>query len=775
MPTNTNTDADCPAEPGRSSEEPTAVHLTVTGTVQGVGFRPFVARTAAEYGLSGTVRNTDAGVRIRFEGDEQAVEAAVDAVRTDPPRLARIEEVTVESVPLRGADEFVIADSDSDGDRAALVPPDTAVCESCLADIRDEDSRFTEYWATGCVDCGPRFAVTDGLPYDRRRTAFAPFPPCPDCRADLTDRTDRRYHAQTIACPACGPSLAIETDPGDRVEGTTALSRAADLLRDGQVVGIKGTGGCHLACLATDADAVGRLRRVLDRPAKPLATMAPSLSTVREFATVTERERAALTGRRRPIVLLDHDGPLWADHVAPGLHTVGVMLPYSGLHHLLFDRLPQVPLVVTSANRPGQPMATTAEELRSLDASDAALVHDRGIENRCDDSVLRVVGGDRRLVRRSRGFVPRALPRRVRPPDGSEVVALGARTDVTVALTRGDRVVPSQHVGTVDDPATAAFHRSATERLRDLLDVSPDVVAHDAHPDFETTAIAADRSERAVPVQHHHAHAASLLGEGDRSRSIVVAADGTGWGPEGVVRGGEVLDARLANSDRVGGLDRFPLPGGDRAVEEPARVAAGLLAGRDRERARSLLLSSGTVDTPQAARAVLRQATQGTNSPPTTSVGRFLDGVAALLGCCTRRRYQGEPAMRLESLARRGEPVAIASETFERDGQRLLDTYGLMARLAALTDARPDTDVAATAQRLVADGLAEIALHAARDRGVDAVGFTGGVAYNEAIDRRFRQRVRAAGFTYLSHDRVPPGDAGIAYGQALAASARLTR
>lgn len=761
------------AEPAWASDPDArvAVEMTVTGTVQGVGFRPFVARTAATHDLAGHVRNTDAGVRVAFEGPAAAVASAVEAVETDPPRLARIESVTVAETAPRGRQEFTVDDSTGDTDRAALVPPDTAVCQDCIADLRDPDSRFHGYWATACTDCGPRFAVTRELPYDRERTSLSAFDPCRACRSAYGDRSDRRFHAQTIACPDCGPTLSlVEPDGSTVATGNDAVGEAATRLGAGKTVALKGAGGCHLACLAVDARAVERLRSRLGRPAKPFATMARSVSAVREFAAVPGAAADRLRSRRRPIVVLSHEDDR-LDAVAPGLGTVGVMLPYSGLHHLLFDRLAAGPLVMTSANEPGAPMATTREEVLALDGVvDAALVHDRPVVNRCDDSVVRVVNGDCRLLRRSRGFVPRPLDRPVVPD--REVLAVGGATDVTVALTRDGEVVPSQHVGDVSSPAAVEAHRAASDRLQELLGVEPAVIAHDAHPDYETSRLARRRPEPTVAVQHHHAHAASLLAEHGRDRAVVVAADGTGYGPSGVVRGGEVLDARLDSYDRVGGLGRFPLPGGSAAVERPTRTAAALLAPRDRERALSLLVDRGEAPSRAAADALLSRAA-GTDSPETTSAGRFLDAVAALVDVCTERRYQGEPAMRLESAATDGEAVPLEPPTAVDEGGVTFDARAAMAELASLAERRPAEDVAATAQRLLAAGLANAALAAAADRGVDAVGFTGGVAFNEDIDSRIRRRVQDAGHVYLGHERVPPGDAGLAYGQAVVASARL--
>ncbi|MFB6072172.1 MAG: carbamoyltransferase HypF [Halobacterium sp.] len=750
--------------------------VRVDGVVQGVGFRPFVYRTAVDNGLAGRVRNLgDAGVAIALEGPPAAVDDFLETLRSDPPPLARVETVDVDRGDPDGLSSFEIESSADAAGGAGTIPPDTGICSSCLADVRDPDSRYHGYWATACVDCGPRFTVIRGLPYDRPRTSMNEFPLCEACRASYEDPADRRYHAQAIACPDCGPTLSLRDPDGTELATRGgAVRETGRRLADGDLLAVKGVGGAHLACDATDADAVDRLRQRTGRPRKPFAVMAPSVDAVESFASLSPTERDAIRDVRRPILLVDRDGADWLDGVAPGLHTVGVMLPYSGLHHLLFDHV-DAPLVMTSANLPGVPMnTTTAGILEDLGGVvDAALVHDREIVARCDDSVARVVAGDRRFVRRSRGWVPGVLPR-PGAADAPDVLALGPEYDVTVAVARGDDVVPSQHVGDVDDPETLAFHREARDHLVDVTGADPAVVACDRHPGFETTAaaerLAADGLDGPVRVQHHHAHAASLLAERGRDRAVVVAADGTGYGPDGSVWGGEVLDATLADFERVGGLDDFRLPGGRAAVERPARTLASLLG--DSERVDDLLVARDAAPDRDAAAAVRRQARRGVNAPRSSSAGRFLDAVSALLGACTERHYEGEPAMRLEALAADGSPLGYDVPFGDRDGDRVVDTAAVARDLAALAGEHPAADVAATAQRALADGLADVAVAEARDRGVDAVGFTGGVAYNDAVTRGLRERVRDADLAFLGHDRVPPGDAGVSYGQAVVATNR---
>ncbi|WP_158855064.1 carbamoyltransferase HypF [Halorhabdus sp. CUG00001] len=753
--------------------------VSVTGVVQGVGFRPFVYRTATDAGLAGRVKNTgDGRVDIVLEGSAAAIESFLTTLRQDPPPLARVETITVERDDPTGLEGFEIVTSTDSTGGSGTIPPDTAMCDACLDDLRDPDSRFHDYWATACVDCGPRYTVIRELPYDRPRTSMDAFPLCGDCRDDYEDPSDRRYHAQTIACPACGPSLSLLADDGTRLAaGEDAIARAGEALRDGDLVAIKGIGGTHLVCDASDPAVVADLRERTGRPEKPFALMAPDLETIDTFARVSGAEREALRDTRRPILLLDGvaDGrPDWFAAVSPGLHTVGVMLPYAGLHHRLFDHVAG-PLVMTSANMPGVPMATDRESILADLAGviDATLVHDREIVMRCDDSVARFSGGQRRFVRRSRGWVPESLPL---PADTDrDVLALGAEFDATVALTQGGDVIPSQYVGDVDNPETVEYLRETVAHLRDLLGTDPDVVACDAHPDFLTTREAkayVDDEGLAGPirVQHHHAHAASLLAEHERDRAVVIAADGTGYGPDGSIWGGEVLDATLTDYERAGGLSTFELPGGTAAIERPARILASLL--EDDERIDELLVERDGVDSERDATTVRQQLEQGVNTPTTSSAGRLLDAVSALLGVCTERSYEGQPAMKLEATGVEGDVLDYDIPYVSRDGDRVLDSSQLLCDLAAMTGDHTTADLAATAQWALAQGLAEVAVEVAESRGVETVGFTGGVAYNDAITRTVRERVREAGLEWLGHDRVPPGDGGIAYGQVVVAATR---
>ncbi len=778
--------------------------VQVNGVVQSVGFRPFVYRRAAANDLRGTVRNLgDAGVRIELEGDADAIDDFLVALREDPPPLARVESVTVDRErvddPRFGAFE-IVGSEDTDGG-GGTIPPDTTVCGRCLDDMRDPGSRFHGYWATACVDCGPRFTVIESLPYDRPATSMAAFPMCDACQRDYEDPADRRYHAQTIACPQCGPRLRYGTAPEDAsvdgappeedrdpfpgaltnpVEGETAIDAAATSLAEGELVVLKGIGGAHLACNAADSDAVATLRERTGRPEKPFAVMAPDLASVDSVARPSGVGRETLESPRRPIVLVDAaDNGTLAPGVAPGLHTVGVMLPYSGVHHLLFDRIDE-PLVVTSANPPGRPMFRANGPLVGglADVADGFLLHDRRIVARCDDSVARVVDGKRRLVRRSRGLAP--TPVSIPEVDDTAVLGVGPELDVTAGVLHNGDCYLSQYVGDIDNLETLSYFENAVDGLLDVTGIAlPPVVAHDAHPDFNTTEYARrlveeGRVERAVAVQHHHAHAASVLAEHGHKRAIALTLDGVGYGPDGTVWGGEVLDASLSAFGRIGGLAPVPMAGGDRATEHPARMAAGLLHATDRPVAETLERHGVHFpDGDEERSLVVQQLQTSLHTPETTSAGRFLDAVSALLGICTERSYEGEPAMKLEAVAARGDPLPLDVPTTTVDDRPVVDTPRLFGSLAdRLTDGQATADVAATAQDALARGLADLAVEAALGRVVDAVALTGGVAYNDHVARRIRERVTDAGLSFLGNERVPPGDGGIAYGQVAVAAAR---
>ena len=736
------------------------LRIQVEGTVQGVGFRPFVYRIAVRHGLSGYVRNLgEAGVEIEVEGPPSALDQFLAALREEKPPLAEIERINIQKLAPSGERTFRILPSRDSGEGSGLIPPDTATCPHCLRDILDPNSRFHGYWATSCTDCGPRFTVVEALPYDRPRTAFRDFPLCPECERDYKDPLDRRYHAQTIACPACGPKLSFVRE-GREIPGDPILL-AQEALREGRILAIKGLGGTHLACDATREEVVAELRRRLGRPAQPFALMARE-DQIPLFAEPNEEEWKLLRSPRRPIVVLLQKPGYLAPSVAPGLHTVGVMLPYTGLHHLLLRGLP-FPLVMTSANFPGRPMlienGRILEELASV--ADAFLLHNRRIVARCDDSVVRMGPTGPVFLRRSRGWVPEPIPLDL----GEEpLLALGGDLNVTFALYARGKVFLSQHIGNTEELETLEFLREALDHFLRLLGLSlPRKIACDLHPAFPTRRLAEELGE-AIPVQHHVAHVAGLAGEQRVQELVGIAMDGYGYGLDGTAWGGEVILWRRGEFARVGHLRSVPMPGGDLAALRPGRMAASFLlaAGLPPE-------ESGLPK--EELQLVLAQIERGVNAPLATSAGRFLDAVAAWLGICKERTYEGEPAMKLEAFAAKGRALPLEPPLVPSGERLVVDTVALFRELWKLRKkgARPE-DLAATAQAALARGLARIAVGAAQEAGIPMVGITGGAAVNFALSETVREEVERAGLRFLAHRKVPPGDGGLSFGQLLQAS-----
>jgi len=718
---------------------------------------------ARHRGLSGYVRNLgDAGVDILIQGATDALEAFLTDLKQRSPALARLDHVDVQRTDHEIMSEFVIEASGDEGGAGGQLPPDVATCEACVGEILG-DSRFHGYWATSCTDCGPRFTVVEGLPYDRPRTSMAAFPMCADCAAEYGNPLDRRYHAQTTACAVCGPTLQFDGEMHD------ALPRAVRALADGRIVAVKGIGGTHIACDATQPAVIQTLRDRLGRPSQPFAIMGPE-ELLREYVQLTAEAAAELARSHRPIVVVPKRDQTTLPNVSPGLHTVGAMRPYTGLHHLLFSSIER-PLVMTSANRPGEPMLVENERIRKelRGIADHLLLHDRRIVSRCDDSVRRQVAGRWVFLRRSRGLVPQGLRWKL----GSEsILALGAESDLTFALYDRSLLTVSQHIGTVDDPDTLQFLREAITHLSELTRARPpSVVACDAHPAFLTSQlaeeIASSGAARLVRVQHHASHLAAVLMDNDvREDAVGIALDGYGYGPDGSAWGGELLIVRGRSVERVGSLAPVRLPGGDLAAREPLRIVAAYwkAAGWSDERVASELEKRGMTAT--AIGVLLRQIDAGVNAPWTTSAGRFLDAVSALLGVCARRTYEGEPAMRLEAAAVGGHPLPLHPQLTRQGAGWRLDLPGWFEELTDLAGEVSVQDMAATAQQALAEGFARMALAVAEEYRLRCIALSGGVAYNDHVVSTILRLCAAHGFDLLTHQHVPSGDGGVSAGQA---------
>ena len=740
------------------------VRVRVDGVVQGVGFRPFVHRLAGELAISGFVRNDARGVEIEAEGPAEAVARFVDRLATDAPLLAAVEAVSVADVAVRGGSGFAIAGSEA-GAPAALVTADAATCDDCLAELLDPRDRRYRYPFVNCTNCGPRFTIVRGVPYDRPLTTMAGFTMCEACRAEYNDPADRRFHAQPNACPACGPCAWLVRD-GRAQGGPAAIDEAVRLLSAGAIVAVKGIGGYHLACRAGDADAVARLRARKHREAKPFALMARDVDAARALVVLGEEEVALLCSPARPIVLAERlvDANV-AAAVAPGARELGVMLPYSPLHHLLLAGA-GCPLVLTSGNVADEPIAFRDDDAlaRLHGIADAFLLHDRPVHTRTDDSVVRVVRGRPSVLRRSRGLVPAsiALPEAAPVP----VLGCGAELKSTFCLAKGARAWVGHHIGDLRNAETYAAFREGIGHFERLFDVVPEVVAHDLHPDYLSTAYALEREGVSlVGVQHHHAHLAACLAEhGVTEPAVGAIYDGTGHGLDGTAWGGEILVGDLQSFSRAGHLAAVRLPGGDRAAREPWRMACSwLVAAGAADAAPASLIDAAGRDRWDA---VARLATSGFAAPETTSMGRLFDAVAALCGVRTVALYEGQPAIELEALA---DPDEHDAYDFGAD----LDARPLILAIVAdlRAGAEPST-VAARFHRSLARATAEACAGAASATGLDCVVLSGGVFQNRLLLTQTADRLEALGLRVLVPERLPANDGGISYGQAAIAAAR---
>ncbi|AAM01863.1 carbamoyltransferase HypF [Methanopyrus kandleri] len=756
--------------------------IRVRGIVQGVGFRPFVYRLCTEMELDGHVRNLGSEVEIVVKATCDELEELIRRLKEEHPPLARVREVHAEETEEDVGPGFRIVESEESEDVELQIPPDAPVCEECLEEIFDPKSRRYLYPFTGCTNCGPRFTIIEGIPYDRENTTMVDFPLCEECRREFEDPEDRRYHAQVVCCPRCGPRYRLLDADGEVVEGEEleAIREACELIEEGKIVAIKGIGGFHLACKTTEDEPVAKLRERLGRPQQPFAVMSGSLDDVRTFAEVDGTAEDLLTGPVRPIVVLPKKEPFpLSELVAPGLHTVGVMLPYTGLHHIMFERFLDEPaIVMTSANPPGEPMAIrNSDALRHLRGiADYYLVHDRRIAARCDDSVVRVLDGRPRSLRRSRGYVPEPIELEW-APDDLTVVAVGPELDVTACVLHRGKAYPTQHIGNTSRAQTLDFLQETVERFLRLLRLDwndVDAVACDLHPSFATTGLARRWAEEhdleLVRVQHHHAHALACLAEHGldpaEEPAIAAAMDGYGYGDDGSAWGGEILYVDGNEYERIGHLEPVSMPGGDAATYRPLRMTAAHLhaAGWSEEEIREFLLRR-LEEWPHALKhgereveVILHQIEHPTIE--TTSAGRFLDAVSAALGVCHERTYEGEPAMKLEAVAVRVDH-APEPDVDVRNGS--VRVSSVVARAAETGDLR----YALTAHHALIEGFAEV-IDEHRDG--EPVAITGGVFNNELITRGFRELY---GADLLEHHEVPAGDGGVSLGQVVAAVLEL--
>jgi hydrogenase maturation protein HypF len=754
--------------------------VAVEGVVQGVGFRPFVYRLARSCALAGSVRNDGRGVLIEVEGNPDAVQRFLHRLVSEAPAAARPTRVMVTWGPPRHEGTAFHIDASQREGRPALFPaPDLAVCPGCVGELADARDRRYRYPFLNCTGCGPRFTIIRGLPYDRERTMMAGFAMCRQCQAEYRDPADRRFHAEPTACPACGPRLAFE-DTSGLVPSGAPLTAAAAVLRSGGILAVKGLGGYHLACDATSRAAVAELRRRKGRNAKPFAIMARTLAEVERLCVVSPAECRLLGSAAAPIVLLEKRaaviGPAPVDEVAPGLHELGIMLPYTPLHHLLLEAV-GVPLVMTSGNLSDEPIAHDDDDARSRlgVVADAFLLHDRPIQIRCDDSIARVIRGAPMLLRRARGYVPLAIPL----PRGSDqpILAVGGELKNVFGLVRERDVFLSPHLGDLTDERTWRAWRAMVEHLERLLELVPTVVAHDMHPGYRSAvyAMGLDGVER-VAVQHHHAHIASCLADNGVDTPVIgVAWDGTGYGADGTVWGGEFLVADLAGFERVGHLEPVPMPGGEAAIREPWRMAAALLRAAYGETMHELDLDFVQRLNRPAWRMLTAAIEDGLNAPLTSSAGRLFDAVASLLGIRDTVEFEAQAAMELEACAAASEPDQAYAIGLTVSGASFVvrTTDLIRAMVNDLLSGVARAQIAARFHASLAEVMASACARIRAQTNLDRVALSGGVFQNAHLLGAALARLEALGFEVYTHRHVPPNDGGLALGQAAVAAARV--
>jgi len=764
--------------------------IRVQGIVQGVGFRPFVYALATGLGLAGLVGNDTDGVFAQVEGPEPAVAEFLARLEREAPPLARVDRVTARRVRSTGTAGFVVAPSDPAGPRRVLVSPDAATCADCLRELADPADRRFGYAFINCTNCGPRFTIVTDVPYDRALTTMASFQMCEQCAAEYHDPGNRRFHAQPTCCPACGPRLVLTGPDGGSLVGD-ALGAAAGLLAAGQLLAIKGLGGYHLSCDAASETAAAALRSRKHREDKPFALMAADLAMASRLCVIDEAAAAALTSARRPVVLLPRreDADV-AAAVAPGNRQLGVMLPYTALHHLLLAAVGR-PVVLTSGNISDEPIAYVDDDARSRLAglADAFLSHDRAIHIRADDSVVRIFGNRERLIRRSRGYAPEPMP--VSVPFTRPVLACGAELKSTFCLAKDGRAFVSQHIGDLQNAETLRSFTEGVAHFGRLFEITPQVIAHDLHPDYLSTKYALALAESGLPgappgagpgelelcpVQHHHAHIASCLADnGEQGPVIGVAFDGTGYGPDGTIWGGEFLTADLTGFDRAGYLSPVPMPGGAAAITQPWRMAAVYLdaAYPAEDQSRALAVARRNE---RRWDAVIAMARRGVNAPLTSSAGRLFDAAAAILDVRDAINYEGQAAIELEQLADPDERAGYraAVQAGRRPGEPLVaDGADLIRAVCAdLAAGVPRETVAARFHWGVAELIEDCCVQIRDRTGLSAVALSGGVFQNLLLLHQAVDRLAARGFRVLLHAQVPCNDGGISLGQAVVAGAR---
>jgi len=755
------------------------IKIKIQGIVQGVGFRPNTYKIAKKHKIKGYVRNLGNLVEIIAQGNN--VEEFIKSLSYEKPPVSKINSIEQENIECdKVFSDFKILESSSSSSGSSVIPPDLRICENCLEEMIDINNRRYKFPFIACTDCGPRFSVINSIPYDRSRTTMDKFPLCEECSIEYKNPLDRRYHAEASCCDKCGPSLSLFNNEHKIILDKNPIKKSVELLDDGNIIAMKGIGGTHLVCKVTHNKTILKLRKRLNRSNQPFAIMSPDIETIETFAELNDLEKKTLKSVESPIVVVKkNENYSFPDSLAPVLGNIGVILPYSPIHHLLFDYSNEPAYVMTSANIPGEPMLIkNSDILNELNGiADYFMLHNRKIANRCDDSVIRYVGGNLSFIRRSRGYTPAPYNLRKYSND-LNVLALGSELDVTFTITKNGLGFQSQHIGNTNKFKTYQFLQDGIDHLCNITSTSEfDIVAVDMHPQFFTSSLGVELSKKydceLVKIQHHHAHGAVLAFDNNVDELIFIGADGIGYGDDKTAWGGEILYSDIGSYERIASLSPQRMPGGDTSTKYPARFLLSILFNTyDKDELRNLFIDNYVDFFKYGEKEIditIKQLEKGFNVPITTSAGRILDSISTALGICGKRTYEGEASMKLESIASKSSAdLKIPLEFNKYENRSVLDTSSILNQVIEMKNkGLAIKDIAKAGQEAVAIGLGKMAVDGANMKNIDVVGVTGGVFYNEAISNSVKEYVKKQGLKFIRNNNSCAGDGSISLGQAI--------
>lgn len=768
--------------------------ILASGIVQGVGFRPTVYRIASKLKLKGHVRNLGNIVEIILQGSQEDILKFKEELVDKLPPIAKINSLTLDWLnDDYNYKEFKIIESSKNYSGTSVIPADIGICDKCLEEINNPNNRRYKHPFNACTDCGPRFTLIESVPYDRDKTTMDEFPLCNECNEEYTNPLNRRYHGEAICCDLCGPSLKLINKNKEEIKSKDPIKETVNLLNKGNIFAIKGIGGTHLVAKVTSQETVDKLRKRIGRENQPFAVMSKNIETVKTFGILSEKEERSLSSRQKPIVVIKkNENYNFAESVAPSLHNIGVMLPYTGLHHLIFNENTELngepAFIMTSANVPGEPMMINNEDIiNNLEGIyDYALIHNRKIINRCDDSVIRYRNNELSFIRRSRGYTPEpySISPKMNINNDLNILALGPELDVTFTILTNGQGYVSQHIGNTNKYKTYQFLQNAIEHMMKITKTSTfDIIACDMHPQFFTSKLAKELAEKynaqLITVQHHHGHGIALANDNNIDELVFIAADGVGYGSDNTAWGGEIMYTDVKSFERLGNLMPQKMPGGDNSTKYPVKMLCSVLLNEkasgkkySSEEIENLMMDNyieyfkyGEIE----VKNLIKQIQNNLNVGISSSTGRILDSISAALKICGERTYEGEASMKLESAAFKSEnPLKIPYKIIKEDNKYLLDTSLIVKEVMKnIKHGANKYDIANGSQIAIGEGLSEIAVKTANEKGINCIGATGGVFYNEAITLTCKNYIENEGFKFIQHTNSCAGDGSVSLGQAI--------